>query len=314
MTQPGLIDRRGLLNWADSIGARSELPRLIRRLILETGKGVVELGFPAGEGVAAASWDGTVRASEDALYVPSGLSLWELSVEKSPGAKADDDYAKRTSTPDGSPTADAIYVAVSLRPWLKRGEWAQGKSGDGRWKAVRALGVDDVDTWLESAHEVAALRGALSAPGRLLTVRASSRDEVAAFVASLALSEEATDGGALLARTAFVDDVEAWRRLREHPTPLVVVALTEGVAAEFAADSAHVLVVPLTGTTDADVELPPIDSLAAAQVLKDAGLPERAADDAGKLARLRTRTEMSNRLGGAGVEERCRRSRRQRVF
>jgi hypothetical protein len=287
MTQPGLIDRRGLLNWADSIGARSELPRLIRRLILETGKGVVELGFPAGEGVAAASWDGTVRASEDALYVPSGLSLWELSVEKSPGAKADNDYAKRTSTPDGSPTADAIYVAVSLRPWLKRGEWAQGKSGDGRWKAVRALGVDDVDTWLESApithawlsetvglkphgivtaetwwdrwsaattppfpsaavvagrdNEVAALRGALSAPGRLLTVRASSRDEVAAFVASLALSEEATDGGALLARTAFVDDVEAWRRLREHPTPLVVVALTEGVAAEFAADSAHVL-------------------------------------------------------------------------
>jgi hypothetical protein len=72
MTQPGLIDRRGLLNWADSIGARSELPRLIRRLMLETGKGVVELGFPAGEGVAAASWDGTVRASEDALYVPQG--------------------------------------------------------------------------------------------------------------------------------------------------------------------------------------------------------------------------------------------------
>jgi hypothetical protein len=332
MTQPGLIDRLGLLNWADSIGARSELPRLIRRLILETGKGVVELGFPAGEGVSAASWDGTVRASEDAPYVPAGLSLWELSVEKSPGAKADDDYAKRTSTPDASPTTDAIYVAVSLRPWLKRGEWAQGKSGDGRWKGVRALGVDDVETWLESApitrswlsetvglkphglvtaetwwerwsaattppfpsaavvagrdEEVAALRAALSPPGRLLTVRGSSRDEVAAFVASLALSEESTDAGALLARTAFVDDVEAWRRLREHPTPLVLVALTEAVVAEFAAGSTHVLVVPLTGTTDADVELSSIDSLVAAQVLKDAGLPERQADDAGKLARL----------------------------
>jgi hypothetical protein len=102
MTQPGLIDRRGRLNWADSIGARSELPRLIRRLILETGKGVVEFGFPAGEGVSAASWDGTVRSSEDAPYVPAGLSLWELSVEKSPGGKADGDYAKRTSTPDAS--------------------------------------------------------------------------------------------------------------------------------------------------------------------------------------------------------------------
>lgn len=214
----------------------------------------------------------------------------------------------------------------------QRGEWAQSKSRDGRWKAVRALGVDDVDTWLESApithawlsetvglkphgivtaetwwerwsaattppfpsaavvagrdKEAAALLSALSTPGGLLTVRASSRDEVAAFVASLALSEESTDGGALLARTAFVDDVEAWRRLREHPTPLVLVALTEGVAAEFAAGSTHVLVVPLTGTIDADVELPPIDSLVAAQVLKDAGLPERATDDAGKLARL----------------------------
>lgn len=92
MTQPGLIDRRGLLNWADSIGSRSELPRLIRRLILETGKGVVELGFPAGEGVSAASWDGTVRASADTPYVPAGLSLWELSVDKSPGSKADGDY------------------------------------------------------------------------------------------------------------------------------------------------------------------------------------------------------------------------------
>src|SRR6266508_3009254 len=129
MAQPGLIDRRGLLNWADSIGARSELPRLIRRLILETGKGVVELGFPAGEGVSAGSWDGSVRASDDAPYVPAGLSLWELSVEKSPGSKADEDYAKRTSTSDGSPTTDAVYVAVSLRPWLKRGDWARGEGG-----------------------------------------------------------------------------------------------------------------------------------------------------------------------------------------
>lgn len=293
---------------------------------------MVELGFPAGEGVSAGSWDGTVRASEDAPYVPAGLSLWELSVEKSAGAKAEADYSKRLSTPDGSSTADAVYVAVSLRPWLKRGEWAHEKSGTGPWKEVCALGVDDVETWLESApithswlsegaglkphglitaetwwnrwsgattppfpsaavvagrdEEVAALRDALSTPGLLLTVRASSRDEVAAFVASVAFSEEAIDGGALLAQTALVDDVEAWRRLRNHPTPLVLVALTEAVAEEFADGSPHVLVVPLTGTTEADIELSPIDSLAAAQVLKDVELPARKADDAGRLARL----------------------------
>jgi hypothetical protein len=151
MTTPGLIDRRGILNWADSIGARSELPRLIRRLILETGKGVVELSFPAGEGVAAGSWDGTVRATEDALYVPAGLSLWELSGEKNVSSKADKDYAKRTSTPDGSPTGDCTYIAVSLRPWTKRAQWASDRTAEGRWRAVRALGVDDVETWVETA-------------------------------------------------------------------------------------------------------------------------------------------------------------------
>jgi hypothetical protein len=299
---------------------------------LETGQGVVALGFPAGEGVSAGSWDGTVRASQDTPYIPAGLSLWELSVEKSAGTKAESDYAKRATTPDGTPPVDCVYVAVGLRPWTKRAEFARDKSGEGRWKDVRALGVDDIETWLESAPvthawlsesvglrpyglvtaqtwwdrwssattpsfppdavvagrdaAVASLRSELGRAGELLTVRGSSRDEVVAFVASLALGEEPTDGGALLARTAFVDDVEAWRRLREHPSSLVLVALNDEVAAEFSPGSAHVLVVPVTGTSDADIELQPIDSLKAAEVLKNAGLPEKQADDAGKLSRL----------------------------
>ena len=44
--------------------------------------------------------------------------------------------------------------------------------------------------------------------------------------------------------------------------------------------------VPVTGWSGADIELPPIDSLKAAQVLKDAGLPEKKADAAGRLSRL----------------------------
>lgn len=151
MSRPGLADRQELLRWADSIGSRSELPRLIRKLILETGKGVVELGFPAGEGVGLGGWDGTARATEASAHVPDGLSLWELSVEKSAGKKADEDYEKRTITPDGTPTSDCTYVAVSLRPWTKRSEWAKTRTAEGRWKQVRAYGVDDVETWLEQA-------------------------------------------------------------------------------------------------------------------------------------------------------------------
>ena len=152
MTSPGLIDRQGLLNWADRIDARSELPRLVRRLIWETGEGVVALGFPAGEGVAAPGWDGTVRASRGTPFVPAGtVAVGALGCERSVGMKAESDYAKRTTTPDGSPTGECAYVAVGLRPWTRRCDWARKKTGEGRWKTVRALGVDDVETWLEAA-------------------------------------------------------------------------------------------------------------------------------------------------------------------
>jgi hypothetical protein len=151
LSELGRADRAQLLQWADRISARSELPRLTRKLILETGKGVVQLGFPAGEGVGAGDWDGSVRATEATPFVPDGLSVWELSVNKSPGSKADSDYTKRTATPDGSPTKDCTYVAVGLRPWEKRVEWARKKQKDNRWRAVRAYGVDDIEMWLEEA-------------------------------------------------------------------------------------------------------------------------------------------------------------------
>ena len=145
------VDSTQLKQWADRISARSELPRLVRRLILETGRDVVQVGFPAGEGVSARDWDGSVRANAPTPFIPQGLSVWELSVNKSPGKKADEDYAKRTATPDGSPPGEATYVAVSLRSWTKRAEWVRGRLKDKRWGAVRAFGVDDVETWLEDA-------------------------------------------------------------------------------------------------------------------------------------------------------------------
>jgi len=148
---PGLAGRKDLLQWADTIAARSDLPRLIRRLILETGKGVVELGVPAGEGVSASGWDGTVRASEATAHVPDGLSLWEISTNKNVGTKADADYNKRLTTPDDSPTEDCTYMAVQLRPWGKSEEWAKTKAKQKRWRAVRAFGVDEIETWLEIA-------------------------------------------------------------------------------------------------------------------------------------------------------------------
>lgn len=152
MPRPGFATQQELLRWAGSIPARSELPRLIRRLVLETGRDLRAVDFPAAEGTAAGGWDGIAVAAEaDAPFVPSGQSLWELSAGQSTSAKATADYDKRTTTPDGRPTSDATYIAVSLRRWKDRRNWAAECAKDVRWKHVRAYGIDDVETWLESA-------------------------------------------------------------------------------------------------------------------------------------------------------------------
>lgn len=151
MSRPGYADRARLQSWADARASHGELPRLIRRLILETAPGIAALGMPAGEGVAAAGWDGSVHASSASPWVPAGLSVWEISANRSPGTKADHDWEKRSTTPDGSPPADATYVQLILRPWTNRGTWATARRAEGKWKDVRAYGLDDVETWLETA-------------------------------------------------------------------------------------------------------------------------------------------------------------------
>lgn len=148
----GYSTRSDLKEWANrTTQASNELPRLIRRLVLETSPGVSFLDFPAGDGVMTGGWDGGCRASTATAWVPEGLSLWELSVDKSPGVKADKDYGKRDATPDGTACSDATYVEAIVRPWTKRQTWATAKAADGKWRDVKALGLDDLDEWLEAA-------------------------------------------------------------------------------------------------------------------------------------------------------------------
>ena len=130
----------------------TQLPRLVRKLVLETTPNVVEVDFPAERGVYSDGWDGVVRSTGATPWVPDGLSLWEIAVRKS-GAnqKATDDYGKRTSTPDGSPATSATYVALVVNPWKKRRNWEREFNSKGRWRKVRAFGLDNLHTWLEEA-------------------------------------------------------------------------------------------------------------------------------------------------------------------
>lgn len=147
----GLVGRDDLLSWADTPPSKSEFPRLIRRLIQETSPIATRLGFPAGSGVALTGWDGSVDAPLATSFVPHGKSVWELSVDSSPGTKADKDYGKRLGTPTGEPMTDYTYVEAILRPWRDRDDWAAGKNAGGRWREVIAYNVDSIETWLEDA-------------------------------------------------------------------------------------------------------------------------------------------------------------------
>lgn len=151
MSRPGFADRNKLRDWADTKQSQSDFPRLIRRLILETTPGLVELGMPAAEGVAVGKWDGSVRASSSNVWVPDGLSVWELSVNSGANAKAEEDYGKRDSTPDGSPSDQSTYVQAILRVWTDRDDFAKNHSAEKKWRDVRAYGLDDIHTWLETA-------------------------------------------------------------------------------------------------------------------------------------------------------------------
>jgi hypothetical protein len=329
MARLGLADRDDLVQWGATEGAAANLARLLRRAILETGDGLVSVGFAAGVGVYGSGWDGTARATNSTAMVPGGLSLWELSTREDVKRKADSDFTKRTATPDETATTDAAYVAVSTRTWKNRDTWAKENAKIGRWREVRAYGVDDLETWLEDApvthawiseiigltpHGLVtaerwweafarttdpalpaamllagrdkafeALREILGGGGRSVTIAGGSREDVLAFIG--AALTRADDGGAQLARAAYIDQVGTWRRFADLKRPLVLAPLNEDVAKAMTATGAHHLLIPVEGTT-ADIVLNPIDAQVAAVALKEAGLEERRADEVGQLARI----------------------------
>jgi hypothetical protein len=330
VTRPGFADRSMLSQWANTRQAQSEFPRLVRRLILETGPGVTELGMPAGDGVAAASWDGMVRSTASNPWIPAGPSVWELSVNTEPGSKAESDYLKRASIPDGSSPAECTYVQAILRPWTKRGDWATRKRSEGLWRDVRAYGLDDIETWLAAAPvtwawfseqlglnpygmqtaetrwrawssqtspalnpdvvmagrdtAVDAIQVRLEGGG-ISTLEGASLDEACAFLAAMAVKQDLAGEGSLLARLAFVEEPATWRSLLESHSALVLVPLNLALARDVPSPTHHAVLVPVTETRIADVELPPLNASGVADAFMAAGMDRGRANDAGRLAR-----------------------------
>jgi hypothetical protein len=149
-----LISAKDLINWANNYTSRFTLPQLLRRLILASTKNVTKLRLPSDEQVSRPGYNGIVQVEQGNAWIPSGLSVWEMGVDKDPAAKAEKDYAKRNRKA-GVRFSTATFVFVTPRTWLARDVWCQRKSKGKKWKAVHAIDSSDLAEWLDSVPPIA---------------------------------------------------------------------------------------------------------------------------------------------------------------
>ena len=148
------FDASELSSWADKPDARHRLPQLLQQLILATAS-PERIRFPSGSSVDLQGWDGVLEVETKNAWVPAGSSRWELSVQKDPQKKADEDYEKRTDDPLGVDPSEAAFVFVTPRRWPGKTKWMTARQHEASWRTVLALDADDLVAWLDAAPSVA---------------------------------------------------------------------------------------------------------------------------------------------------------------
>src|SRR6266498_4087778 len=125
---PHLADAGTVERWAEErMEARSDLPRLLRRLVIQTNDQVTSVDMRAGRGTDLRGYDGRVEAVKATPLVPGGVSVWELGVGESPVSKANEDYEKRTEDSLGVDRAKTTFVFATARRWAGKTRWAEEK-------------------------------------------------------------------------------------------------------------------------------------------------------------------------------------------
>jgi hypothetical protein len=150
------IDAGDIKSWVTSKQRHCQqaMPELVRRLILATAGTIEEIDFPSGDSIATGGWDGRLKTPVVTPFFPSGMSGWEIGVERSPGKKAEEDYTKRTSDPLGLTPQETAFVFVTPRSFPNRGKWQSDKRSTSEWKDVRVINAGGLEQWLESAPAV----------------------------------------------------------------------------------------------------------------------------------------------------------------
>src|ERR1700733_2916561 len=104
------IDGTDLVQWADRRDSQSRFPEVVRQLILATVDNLRRVAFRAGEGVQLPGWDGYVEAPQGTVYVPQGISCWELGTDRDIARKANQEYTDRTANSLGISPVDATFI------------------------------------------------------------------------------------------------------------------------------------------------------------------------------------------------------------
>ena len=143
-----------LMSWANSRVSQGELPELIRRLIHSTipSSDISRAGFLAGNSIGLPDWDGVLETSAGNAWVPEGESRWELSCQKNPASKFEEDYQKRTEQTPADQRQNLTFVFVTPRRFLSKSKRAQRHPNE--WREIRILDADDLEQWLENAPSV----------------------------------------------------------------------------------------------------------------------------------------------------------------
>ncbi|MDR7543045.1 MAG: hypothetical protein QN120_02195 [Armatimonadota bacterium] len=143
-----------LERWADRRGSQEVLPELVRRLVIATSPRISRASFPSGEGIQLGGWDGIVEAEQGNVFVPGGISGWELGTSRDVRRKAQEDYERRTAAPSGLDPARSTFVFVTPRRWAGKDQWAGERRAEHVWRDVRAYDADDLAAWLVQAPAV----------------------------------------------------------------------------------------------------------------------------------------------------------------
>ncbi|MCB0019569.1 MAG: hypothetical protein KDE09_17380, partial [Anaerolineales bacterium] len=156
-----LIGTSDLKSWAGTKAAESRFPGIVKSLISAVVH-PAKLRMPSGDSVWLPGFDGEVVNSEHSLFVPQGMSVWELGTDTSYKSKATRDFKKRSFNSDGSPRntlsaqdrLERTFVFVTPLVWRDKAEWISDRKAQGVWKDIWVIDGAALVDWIEVAPAV----------------------------------------------------------------------------------------------------------------------------------------------------------------